>query len=97
MTADAFADAMAIAVSFTGLLEHLDVPYLVGGSIASSVHGEPRSTNDIDIVADVRPETLDALIEAVSSSLDQTHLTTWAERLGVSDLLERATEEARHG
>ncbi|HSH76181.1 MAG TPA: hypothetical protein VLA09_10900, partial [Longimicrobiales bacterium] len=67
MTDDAFADAMAIAVSFTGLLERLDIRYLVGGSVASSVHGEPRSTNDIDIVADLRPERLDAFVEALST------------------------------
>jgi hypothetical protein len=66
MTADPFTDALAIAVSFTGLLERLGIPYLVGGSVASSVHGEPRSTNDIDIVADIRPENLDAFVEAVS-------------------------------
>jgi hypothetical protein len=66
MTADPFTDALAIAVSFTGLLERLGIPYLVGGSVASSVHGEPRSTNDIDIVADIRPENPDAFVEAVS-------------------------------
>jgi len=67
MTDDVFADAMAIAVSFTQLLERLDIPYLVGGSVASSVHGEPRSTNDVDIVADIRSEHLDAFVEAVSA------------------------------
>ena len=60
---DAFADAIAIAVSFTGLLDRLEIPYLVGGSVASSVHGEPRSTNDIDIVADISQDDLDAFIE----------------------------------
>lgn len=66
MTPDAFADATAIAVSFTKLLDGLGIRYLVGGSFASSVHGEPRSTNDVDIVADVRLEHLDAFVEAVS-------------------------------
>jgi hypothetical protein len=32
------------------LLEQLDVPYMVVGSFASGVYGEPRFTNDIDIV-----------------------------------------------
>ena len=37
-------------------LDRLAVPYMVGGSIASSVHGIYRSTNDIDIVAAVGEE-----------------------------------------
>ncbi len=35
--------------------DQLGVEWAVGGSLASSVHGEPRSTNDIDIIAKLRP------------------------------------------
>jgi hypothetical protein len=31
--------------------ERLDIPYLVTGSVAAMAYGEPRLTNDIDIVA----------------------------------------------
>lgn len=31
--------------------EKLHIPYLVTGSVASMAYGEPRLTNDIDIVA----------------------------------------------
>lgn len=34
--------------------EVLDVDYLVGGSLASSFHGTPRSTLDVDLVADLK-------------------------------------------
>jgi len=34
-------------------LERLKIPYLVTGAIASMAYGEPRLTNDIDIVADI--------------------------------------------
>jgi hypothetical protein len=33
------------------VLEQLDIPYLVGGSLASSLHGIPRATQDVDLVA----------------------------------------------
>jgi len=33
------------------VLDALRIPYLIGGSVASSVHGDPRATRDIDIVA----------------------------------------------
>lgn len=34
-------------------LEELGIAYMIGGSLASSAYGEPRLTNDIDIVADL--------------------------------------------
>lgn len=36
-------------------LEDLGVDYLVGGSLASSFHGTPRSTDDVDLVANLKP------------------------------------------
>lgn len=36
------------------LLRGLGVPYAVGGSLASSFFGEPRSTADIDILVELR-------------------------------------------
>jgi hypothetical protein len=36
-----------------GVLERLRVPYLVTGSIATVFYGEPRFTNDVDIVVDL--------------------------------------------
>jgi len=38
---------------FVQALEKLRIPYYIGGSVASSVHGVARSTLDIDIVADM--------------------------------------------
>lgn len=35
------------------IFEELGVAYHVGGSFAGSVHGIPRQTNDLDLVADV--------------------------------------------
>lgn len=36
------------------VLEDLHVDYLVAGSLASSYHGTPRSTQDVDLVADLK-------------------------------------------
>ena len=35
------------------VLDQLGVPYMLVGSIASAVYGEPRMTKDIDVVADL--------------------------------------------
>ncbi|MBN1417307.1 MAG: hypothetical protein JXP34_00945 [Planctomycetes bacterium] len=45
------------------IFDRLGVPYMVVGSLASSVHGEPRTTADIDMVADLSPESVGGLLE----------------------------------
>ncbi|NWG14519.1 MAG: hypothetical protein HXY20_13410 [Acidobacteria bacterium] len=42
-------------------LEELDIGYMVTGSIASSLQGEPRSTHDIDIVVNLPQKKAHAL------------------------------------
>lgn len=41
---------------FTRRLDALGVPYMVTGSVASTVYGEPRLTNDVDIVIELSRE-----------------------------------------
>ena len=45
-------------------LEQLDVPCLVTGSVAAMAYGEPRLTNDIDILAAVEERHVAGLIAA---------------------------------
>lgn len=50
------------------ILNSLQISYIVTGSIASMAYGEPRLTNDIDIVADVREKHVSGLLEAFPPS-----------------------------
>jgi len=45
-------------------LERLDLPYLITGSVATILYGEPRFTNDIDVVVRLSPNRIDDLVEA---------------------------------
>lgn len=45
-------------------LERANIPYLVTGSTATIAYGEPRFTNDIDVVVDLRLEQVPALCAA---------------------------------
>lgn len=47
------------------LLESLAIPYMVVGSFASAIHGEPRSTQDLDIVIDPTHDQLEDLLAAL--------------------------------
>lgn len=43
-------------------LERIGIDYMVTGSIASSLQGEPRATHDLDIVVEVDESSLSALL-----------------------------------
>jgi len=43
------------------------IPYMVSGSFASSFHGRPRATNDVDVVIDPTQNQLDAFIEILGA------------------------------
>jgi hypothetical protein len=47
------ADPVALAARLGTLLEDLGIRYVIGGSVASSVVGEPRATLDLDLMIDV--------------------------------------------
>jgi len=48
-------------------LVRLDLPYLITGSIATILYGEPRFTNDIDVVVQLTPDRIEALVDAFPS------------------------------
>lgn len=61
------ADDAVVAV--LNALDAARIPFMVVGSLASNVHGIPRSTRDADVVIEVRQGTLDVLAGALPASL----------------------------
>jgi len=49
----------------TAALEVTGVPFMIAGSFASTAHGLPRTTQDLDIVIDRSTDSLDALLRAL--------------------------------
>jgi hypothetical protein len=43
-------------------LETVQIPYMVAGSHASSYYGQPRATQDVDLVIDPSPQQLDEFL-----------------------------------
>src|SRR5688500_7887980 len=60
------SDSIRVTLLVTNTLEKMGIPYAVGGSLASSVHGVMRSTLDVDILAAVGTEHIQPLVAALS-------------------------------
>jgi len=63
-------DELDVALTVARALERLGIPYFVGGSLASSLQGEPRSTNDVDFVVDLPEARVDAFAEALGPAFE---------------------------
>ena len=67
MAPDSLPEPVAVASHIADALTRIGVSYVIGGSFASSVHGEPRSTNDIDMVANLCQPDVDAFVDAIGA------------------------------
>ena len=86
-------DAITIALQVTSALDALGVVHTIGGSIASSMAGEPRSTIDVDIVVDLRAEHVPGLVAALQQDfyLDETALQRAVADLSSANLIHHET------
>jgi hypothetical protein len=56
-------EAVGVVMLVVEAFDRLHIPYLLGGSMASALHGVTRSTLDADMVAEIEPEQAQALAE----------------------------------
>ena len=59
------AEPLRVLARVVELLDGLAIAYVIGGSVASGVHGEPRMTQDVDILIELPPSKVDALVQAL--------------------------------
>lgn len=55
------SDPLVVAAVLAKVFDDLGIRYLVGGSLASSVYGIPRATQDVDLVAELHLESVEAV------------------------------------
>jgi hypothetical protein len=79
-----------VLLRVTQVLDGLNVPYLVGGSVASSLLGFPRTTNGADVVADI---ALDQVPQIFAALKDEFYIDDRAVRTAV---LERSSFNVIH-
>ncbi|GHO65108.1 hypothetical protein KSC_040000 [Ktedonobacter sp. SOSP1-52] len=47
--------------------DQLGIFYYIGGSVSSSVHGMPRRTQDVDVIADIQPNQVRMLVQRLQA------------------------------
>jgi len=79
---------------FVSACERSGVPYMIAESFASSHHGSPRTTQDIDLVVDPTFESLDALLRELAGDdvyLDADIAREEFKRRGQCNVIDLAT------
>ena len=66
MATEELLDPLEIAHQIAQALNRLNLPYFIGGSIASSLVGEYRYTNDIDFITDLTSQHVDAFLRGLA-------------------------------
>lgn len=61
-------EPLAVVARVCHVLDDLGVTYAIGGSVASSVHGVPRATLDVDIVAALAPAHVRRFVSALEAT-----------------------------
>jgi hypothetical protein len=64
------SDPIRVLLQVAELLDRIGTRYLLGGSLASSMLGEPRSTVDIDLAIVLRSADVPALVAGLGSEFD---------------------------
>ena len=58
-------EPIEVTLKVTQVLESLGISYLIGGSLASTLYGMVRTTQDSDIVAEMQIEHLQPFVSAL--------------------------------
>jgi hypothetical protein len=77
-------EILDVTLLVAAAFERIGIVYLIGGSLASSLHGVPRSTLDVHFVAQLEQRKITALI-------DELHGTFYLDEDAIRDAIARRT------
>lgn len=86
-------EPLQLALQVIRILEDLGATAWIGGSLASSIFGIPRATQDADIVADLRVEMAHPLVERLGKEFyaDAERIASGIERRSSFNVIHLAT------
>jgi hypothetical protein len=70
-------EPIAVTIKVTDVLEKLGIPYFISGSLASTLYGMEGTTQDADIIADLRAEHVQPFVASLKNEffLDEPMIT----------------------
>lgn len=86
-------EPIEVTLRVTGVLEKLGIPYLIGGSLASILHGMIRTTQDSDVITQMRPEHVEPLVSSLKDEffIDEEMIADAIQRNSSFNILHRET------
>ena len=90
---DEHDDLVVALAPFIDLLDRLGVAWYVGGSVASTVHGHFRATNDVDVIAWLREDHAAAIRESLETDhyVDESSIREAVQRRSSFNLVHYGT------
>lgn len=86
-------EPVEVTLKVTNVFEKLGIPYLIGGSLASTLHGMVRTTQDSDIVAEMHLEHLQPFVRALQDDfyIDEEMIAESIQRNSSFNIIHRET------
>lgn len=86
-------EPIEVTLRVTTVLEQLGIPYLIGGSLASTLHGMIRTTQDSDIITEMRPEHIQHFVSSLQNEffIDEEMIADAIQRNSSFNILHRDT------
>jgi hypothetical protein len=86
-------EPIEVTLKVTDVFEKLGVPYLIAGSLASTLYGMVRTTQDSDVVAEMRLEHLEVFVSALQDEfyIDEEMIAAAIQRNSSFNIIHRET------
>jgi len=86
-------EPIEVTLKVTSIFEQLGVPYLIGGSLASTLYGMVRTTQDSDVIAQMRSEHIQPFIAALQNEffIDEEMIADAVQRNSSFNIIHRDT------
>jgi hypothetical protein len=80
-----------VTLRVTAVLEKLGIPYLIGDSFASTLHGMIRTTQDSDIITEMRPDHIQPFVSSLQNEffIDEEMIADAIQRNSSFNILHR--------
>ena len=86
-------EPIEVTLRVTGVLEKLGIPYVIGGSLASTLHGMIRTTQYSDIITEMRPEHIQPFVASLENEffIDEQMIADAVQRNSSFNIIHRDT------